>query len=458
MQFRASVPPILREMQALRTLGVWRLMLQALVTGGITGAVIGLFRQTYTLINTAVVDYVHGHSLSDPLVGLSIFVALVLLGLLAWQLLRHEPLISGSGIPQVELTVAGHLPMRWVTVIWAKFVGTLVSLSGGLSVGREGPCIQMGAAVGCGVGRIWHDDKAQTMPRYLIGGSVAGLTAAFGAPAAGLCFAFEEMKTVISAPMLLFAALAAASAWFVIEVLFGFGRVFPFHNTGTLSLLQWWIVPLLGGMVGMLGAAYNAILIRLTHWADRSPLMPQPVRVLAPFLISGLLLYFYPQVLVGFGPGALDLEGLALPLGALLLLLAAKILFSCVSFASGVAGGLLMPMLLGGALAGACAASALLSLNCIGPEQGATLLILCMAGLFASTVRAPLTGAALLIEMTGSLHNAPAIVVTSYLAALAANCLNSPPVYDSLKQRAVDQEKARQAKIDQAAGAPGATT
>ena len=458
MQFRASVPPILREMQALRTLGVWRLMLQALVTGGITGAVIGLFRQTYTLINTAVVDYVHGHSLSDPLVGLSIFVALVLLGLLAWQLLRHEPLISGSGIPQVELTVAGHLPMRWVTVIWAKFVGTLVSLSGGLSVGREGPCIQMGAAVGCGVGRIWHDDKAQTMPRYLIGGSVAGLTAAFGAPAAGLCFAFEEMKTVISAPMLLFAALAAASAWFVIEVLFGFGRVFPFHNTGALSLLQWWIVPLLGGMVGMLGGAYNAILFRLTHWADRSPLMPQPVRVLAPFLISGLLLYFYPQVLVGFGPGALDLEGLALPLGALLLLLAAKILFSCVSFASGVAGGLLMPMLLGGALAGGCAASALLSLNCIGPEQGATLLILCMAGLFASTVRAPLTGAALLIEMTGSLHNAPAIVVTSYLAALAANCLNSPPVYDSLKQRAVDQEKARQAKIDQAAGAPGATT
>ena len=445
-------------MQALRTLGVWRLMLQALVTGGITGAVIGLFRQTYTLINTAVVDYVHGHSLSDPLVGLSIFVALVLLGLLAWQLLRHEPLISGSGIPQVELTVAGHLPMRWVTVIWAKFVGTLVSLSGGLSVGREGPCIQMGAAVGCGVGRIWHDDKAQTMPRYLIGGSVAGLTAAFGAPAAGLCFAFEEMKTVISAPMLLFAALAAASAWFVIEVLFGFGRVFPFHNTGTLSLLQWWIVPLLGGMVGMLGAAYNAILIRLTHWVDRSPLMPQPVRVLAPFLISGLLLYFYPQVLVGFGPGALDLEGLALPLGALLLLLAAKILFSCVSFASGVAGGLLMPMLLGGALAGGCAASALLSLNCIGPEQGATLLILCMAGLFASTVRAPLTGAALLIEMTGSLHNAPAIVVTSYLAALTANCLNSPPVYDSLKQRAVDQEKARQAKIDPAADAPGATT
>ena len=110
-----------------------------------------------------------------------------------------------------------------------------------------------------------------------------------------------------------------------------------------------------------------------------------------------------------------------------------------------------MPMLLGGALAGGCAALALLALDCICPDQTATLLILCMAGLFASTVRAPLTGAALLVEMTGSLQNAPAIMVTAYLAALTANCLKSPPVYDSLKQRAVDQEKARQTRLDQTA-------
>ena len=143
-------------MQALRTLGVWRLMLQALVTGGITGAVIGLFRQTYALINTAVVDYVHGHSLSDPLVGLSIFVALVLLGLLAWQLLRHEPLISGSGIPQTELALAGQLPYPGFRIVASKFVGTLLSLSGGLSVGREGPSIQMGGAVGAGFHALWR--------------------------------------------------------------------------------------------------------------------------------------------------------------------------------------------------------------------------------------------------------------------------------------------------------------
>ena len=436
-------------MQALQSLGVWRLMLQALLTGGIAGAVIGLFRRAYTLINAAVVNYMEGHSLADPLVGVGVFIALIFLGLVAWRLLRHEPLISGSGIPQVELAVAGHLPMRWARVLWAKFAGTLISLTGGLSVGREGPCIQMGAAVGCGVGSIWHDDKARSMPRYLIGGSVAGLTAAFGAPTAGLCFAFEEMKTVISGPMLLFTALAAASAWFVTEALFGVGRVFPFQHPNTLSPAQWWIVPLLGVMAGVLGAVYNAILIRLTLWADRCPLLPQPARALSPFLISGLLLYCSPQVLAGCGVSARDLENAALPLGALLLLLTVKILFSCVSFASGVAGGLLMPLLLGGALAGGCAASALLSLGCVNPDQTASLLILCMAGLFAATVRAPLTGSALLMEMTGSLSNAPAVIVTAYLAALTANRLKSTPIYDSLKQRALNQKKARQNRAGQ---------
>ena len=109
-----------------------------------------------------------------------------------------------------------------------------------------------------------------------------------------------------------------------------------------------------------------------------------------------------------------------------------------------------MPMLFGGALAGGCAASALLSLDCINPHQTGTLLILCMAGLFASTVRAPLTGTALLVEMTGSLHNAPAILATACLAACTATRLKSSPVYDSLKRRALEQQKARRPGLQQA--------
>ena len=441
MSVHIPLPPALRDLHALRGLGVWRLLLQALLTGLVSGAVIGLFRLTYTVINAALTGFVRTHDLSDPLIMGQIAAFLLLMGLLAWLLLRHEPLISGSGIPQTELALAGQLPLPWVRLLWVKFVATLVSLSGGLSLGREGPCIQMGAAVGCGVGHLWHGNAAQQMPRFLVGGSVAGLTAAFGAPVAGLCFAFEEMRVMLAAPMLLFASVAAASAWFVVDRVFDFGLVFPFRHLELLAPEQWWIVLPAGVGMGILGVVYNALLLRLTLAADHCPWLPRPVRCILPFGLAGLLLHVYPQVLVGLGPDALALEGLPLELAPLLLLLAVKMLFSCLSFASGVAGGLLMPMLLVGALAGSCGASFLLDMGCIQAGQTGVILCLCMAGLFSATVRAPLTGAALLLEMSGALGSAPLIIATSLAGTFVANWLGSPPIYDSLKKRTAEQAR-----------------
>ena len=95
--------------------------------------------------------------------------------------------------------------------------------------------------------------------------------------------------------------------------------------------------------MGILGAFYNLVLLRLTLWADHSRLMPRPLRVLTPFIAAGALLYVAPQVLVGFGLDTLQLERLPPPLLGLFALLALKMGFSWISFASGVSGGLLMP-------------------------------------------------------------------------------------------------------------------
>jgi len=433
--FRTPIPPTLRDLSELRDLGVKRVLLQAIITGGVTGAIIGLFRYAFTQINEAVVLAVHRHDLYDPAVAACLFGGLAVLGLLAVLSLRIEPLISGSGIPQVELMVRGQMRMNWLRTLLSKFFGTLISLTGGLSVGREGPSIMMGAAVGVGVGHVWKERSGQSLPRYLVGGSVAGLAAAFGAPMAGMFFAFEEMKTILSAPMLLFTAVCGLSAWFVVQVLFGFGLVFPFAVQPYLHWTQWWVVPAAGISMGILGAFYNLVLLRLTLWADHSRLMPRPLRVLTPFIAAGALLYVAPQVLVGFGLDTLQLERLPLPLLGLFALLALKMGFSWISFASGVSGGLLMPVLLMGSLGGACMASGLQSAHLISPDQVATVLTLGMAGLFASSVRAPLTGASLLLEMTGSFHNAPIVVLTAYIATFTANFLHSEPVYDSLRAR-----------------------
>jgi H+/Cl- antiporter ClcA len=264
------------------------------------------------------------------------------------------------------------------------------------------------------------------------------------------------MKTILSAPMLLFTGVCALSAWFVVQIVFGFGLVFPFTEQPFIHWTQWWVIPAAGVLMGVLGAFYNLVLLRLTLWADNSSLMPRALRALLPFMVAGALLYLCPQVLVGFGISTLQLEQLPLPLLGLFGLLAVKMAFSWISFASGVSGGLLMPVLLMGSIGGACMASGLLAADVISAEQTATVLTLGMTGLFAGSVRAPLTGAFLLLEMTGSFHNMPAVVLTAYIAAFTANALHSEPVYDSLRARCIALAGAT-ATTDNKGNDPGAS-
>ena len=144
--------------------------------------------------------------------------------------------------------------------------------------------------------------------------------------------------------------------------------------------------------------------------------MRQPWRMLWSFVLSGILLYLYPTVMTGLGPGITDLASGMYPLRFLLLLWAVKLAFNVISFSSGVSGGILMPMLLAGGLTGALLSALLSALGC--PGSFAThLVILCMGGLFAGTVRAPLTGAFLITEMTGAWTLLPAVAATSFIAS-----------------------------------------
>ena len=265
------------------------------------------------------------------------------------------------------------------------------------AMGRGGVCWvtenrPMGAAVGCGFGRIFQkltgEDPGHA-PRFLIAGSVAGLAAAFGAPFAGMLFAFEEVKTIVTVPLLLFTGVASFSAWFVITILFGFGLVFPFSSIPSLDWGQMWLPVLFGVGTGLFSALYNTALLRVTEFHDHQKLVPAPLKPLLPFLLSGVLLYVYPQVLVGLGYSTADLGGLTpngpLLLGSVALLLFVKIIFSILSFASGVPGGLLMPMLAIGSMVGAVGGTLLIGNGFSAEPQLPAYLVLGMAGLFSGT-------------------------------------------------------------------------
>ena len=142
------------------------------------------------------------------------FAVLALLAWIVGKLVAFEPMISGSGIPQLEGEMVGKLSQKWYRVIPAKFLGGFLSIFGGLALGREGPSIQLGAMVGQAVSKGLY--RGKTEEKFLLTcGASAGLAAAFHAPLAGVMFSLEEVHKNFSASVLVSAMTSAPDGGFL---------------------------------------------------------------------------------------------------------------------------------------------------------------------------------------------------------------------------------------------------
>ncbi|MDR0897123.1 MAG: ClC family H(+)/Cl(-) exchange transporter [Oscillospiraceae bacterium] len=405
------------------------LILKSALVGVLAGGVISLYRyvvgwmEEFCLLGYA---FLRAHLAFIP-VALGLLVGV---GLLVGWLARRHTLIGGSGIPQVKGIIGGHIRSEgWFGTLWAKFVGGALSIGAGLSLGREGPSIQLGACLGEGVGQRFARTAAER--KILIaGGASAGLAAAFNAPLAGVIFAFEEIFRYLSGPTLLATSVAAIAGDYVAMLLFGSAPVFAFHLPQAFPSSAYWLLLLLGGAAGLAGAGYNKLLIALhrawnAHFARAKAAKPVPMFVLA--LAVGL---FFPLALCA-GAEIIELDFLGTAAGFLLLTLGIKLLFSVASFSSGAPGGIFYPLLVLGALVGALFGQGAVRWAGVGEGYYDHFIALAMAGMFAAIVRAPITGVVLITEMTGSFSNLLPLALVSVVAYSVADVL-TPPVYDSL--------------------------
>ncbi len=250
----------------------WR----GLVTGLAAGGVVGLLRLSHDHVAARTALWLDGWHVSLWLVPFWFGVLVALAWGLRW-IVRVEPMISGSGIPQTELALKGRLTFRWWRVLLAKFAGSWLALFGGLALGREGPSIQMGGAVGAGFDALWRpggEERLLTENPYVVAGAVAGLAAAFGAPVAGVLFAFEEMRCPRVPSLIVIACTAAIGAHIMVFGVFGMGRILPFASFVTPALADFWIVAAQGLFFGVLGVMYNHTLLWLHDVEARQTLIP----------------------------------------------------------------------------------------------------------------------------------------------------------------------------------------
>ena len=264
----------------------------------------------------------------------------------------------------------------------------------------------------------------------------AGLSVAFNAPLAGAAFVIEEVARRVSLRRLLVTLTAVATSVAVFRAHFGNTTDFSVHLPDTLHLTSILIMTLLGGLCGLLGAAYNRSIVAGLNGFSRAPNMPPEIKAAAVGALMGLVAWFQPAW-VGGGEHQVQavFQG-AFALPALLWLLAARWILGPLSYAPGVPGGLFAPLLLLGAGLGAACAFGLQELTGTHALFNSTAFAMVgMAAFFAGVVRAPFTGILLAVEMTGNVSLMVPLLLASVAAVGVATALGNPPIYDTLRAR-----------------------
>jgi CIC family chloride channel protein len=367
-------------------------------------------------------------------------------GIAVRLVVRVAPETAGSGIPHLKAVLYRLRPMRWPRVLVVKFVGGVCAIAGGLTLGREGPTVQMGGAVGAAVA-AWLKVTPRERQTLIAAGAGAGLAAAFNAPLAGLAFVLEEVQRDFT-PMVFGASFLAAVVSDVVTRSLTDQR--PIFHIATYPIPPLVILPaflVLGMLAGLLGVAFNRALLAalegfasLGRWLSRVGRWPPRLAGAGVGVLVGLVGWFVPQALGG-GHALVDvvLAGqVALAWVPLWFLL--RFGLTMVSYGCGAPGGIFAPLLVLGGLIGLGVGEVthLVMPGLVNsPEAFA---VVGMAAYFAATVRAPLTGIMLIVEMTNTYAQMLPLLVACFAAYAVADALGDRPLYEALLEREVHRE------------------
>ncbi len=423
----------IRKIEFKRTESIY-LIIRGVEVGVVAGLLCSLYRFLLQFAEDnliKILDYVKGNPLKTALW----LAGVTAIGVIVSFLVKWEPDAGGSGIPQTAGEIRGYFSLNWWRVSLVKLLGGTLTVFSGLSLGREGPSVQLGGMAAKGAAVLTKADKT-TQLRMISCGTGAGMSAAFNAPIAGTMFIFEEIHHGLDRAIMCMGIVAAIVADFISKIFFGQNTIFHYEPE-RLPLRYYWILLIMGVVFGVAGTCYNRIMVEAQKLYKKLDKIPQSVKMGFVFLISGIVGLFVPQVLCGGHRMTALLMQENPELKTLVFLFVAKFLFGAFCFASGAPGGTLYPLCILGAYLGAICGD--ISIDAIGlsPELRQDFVIAGMAGLFASIVRAPLTGIILVFELTGDMNSLLPLATVSLISYATANVIGTAPFYSILFEKTV---------------------
>jgi chloride channel protein, CIC family len=426
-------------------IGLARLSLLAIVVGVITGLGAVLFRALIGLIHnvaflgTFSADYdASRFTPASPWGALVILVPVVGGLIVTFLVTNFAPEARGHGVPEVMDAIYYRDGVIRPVVAVIKSLASALSIGTGAAVGREGPIIQIGAAIGSSLGQVIAVAPWQRIT-LVAAGAGAGIAATFNTPIGGVMFAIELMMPELSARTFLPVALATGTATFVGRIFFGLHPAFEIPavllmSQQPASLTALLLFALLGALVGLAATAFirGLSLAEILFDSVGNPYL----RHAAGMLIIGVMIYVLLRTaghyyVEGVGYSAIQAilaGGLTLP-WLLLILCAAKLAATSISLGSGASGGVFSPSLFMGATVGGAFGALIEAVHPVDGVGITTCAMVGMAAMVGGGTGAAMTAVTMIFEMTRDYDLVMPIIIAVALAIGVRRLLSPENIY-----------------------------
>jgi len=412
------------------------------ILSGIAGVLAGALVSYFNILINWILEF--RLSLIDPhspdtfffQASLIVFSGALMAALGFWLTYQLAPEAEGSGIPHIEGALVDEHDIRWHRILPVKFIAGILTIGSGMILGRGGPSIQLGGAVGRMVAS--KANKFEHAQHILIAaGSAAGLAAAFNTPLTAILFINEEMRrhfsyNLTSVKCVTFAVIMAT---IVMEYLNGQNAILmiPLFKTPPLhSLISFAI---LGMVFGLVGVYFNKWILHATSWFKNYHGTNIRRLVMTGALFGALFSFVhvtFPILSGGSLPAITQLFSTPTPWVIMILFFALRMLGTVACFSSGAPGGIFAPILTLGTFLGLTYGVLIHGIMPGFASDAGIYAVAGMGALIAASLRTPITGVVLVVEISNNYQLILPIMVTCFAATFVAQVLGGKPLYASL--------------------------
>lgn len=369
-------------------------------------------------------------------------------GLLVGLIVKFfAPEAKGHGVPEVMNAVARLGGVIRPIVAVAKAIASAICIATGGAVGREGPIVQIGAAMGSTLGQVLKLSTPRI--RTCVGcGAAAGIAATFNAPIAGAFFASEVILGTFSVSGFGSVVISSVSATVISRTILGDIPAFEIPAYAILHPAEMVTYAALGLLTGVIGVVFVQILHASEETFDRLRAVPEFVKPVLGGIGIGALGLMLPEIMgVGYDTISMALHG-KLAVGLLVILLFAKLIATSFTLGSGGSGGIFAPSLyMGAALGGSVGALAahIMPFEMASPGAYA---VVGMGAMVAASTHAPITAILIIFELTGDYGVIPGLMVSCILGTFVAQRLRRESIYTiKLMRRGIDLQAGQEVNV-----------